>query len=85
MARPERHIPKTLEEAVAELKRDPSLPIRVVVNDVEVELRLVSESSAQPSYDALNGARWHGESAEELIRIIREGRELDELPERRRP
>lgn len=87
MARPEKHIPKTLEEAVAELKRDPSHPLRLAVNDVEVEVRLVGVEQAQtPVDDIMCGAGpWEGESTEDLIRIIREGRKLDEPPTLRRP
>jgi hypothetical protein len=83
MARPEKQIPKTLEEAVAELKRDPSHPLRLAVNDVEVEIRLVAPTQQQTTDDLLNGATWYGESAEELVKLIRQGRELDEPPEPR--
>ena len=38
MAGSETRIPQTLEDAVAELMRDPSEPLRLSVNDVEVEM-----------------------------------------------
>ena len=78
MARPEKHIPKTLEDAVAELKRDPSYPLRLAVSDVEVEMRLVGGAATKAGDDVLNGATWHGESASELIQIIRDARDLDD-------
>lgn len=81
MARLEKHIPKTLEDAVAELKRDPSHPVRLAVSDVEVEMRLVGGAAAKADDDVMNGATWHGESAAELIQMIRDGRELDDPAE----
>lgn len=80
MARPEKDVPKTLEDAIADLKRDPSHPLRLAVSDVEVEMRLVGGGTmnANTSDDVLNGATWHGESAAELIQIIRSGREQDD-------
>lgn len=81
MARPEKHIPKTLEDAVAALKRDPSHPLRLAVSDVEVEMRLVGGAGTRAGDDVLNGATWHGESAAELIQIIRDGRDLDDPAE----
>jgi hypothetical protein len=35
----EKHRPTTLEEAVAELNRDPAHPVRLVVDGIEIELR----------------------------------------------
>jgi hypothetical protein len=65
---------------VAQLKRDPSHPVRVTVNDVEVELRLVGGGrSEQSGHDILAGIEpWQGESTEEFLRIIQEGRRRDD-------
>ncbi len=66
MARPRKHIRKTLEEAVAELKRDPSHSVQARVDGLEIELRLVpSAATSPPPDDIFNGAgpshdRCHG-------------------------
>jgi hypothetical protein len=75
MARPQMWIPKTLEEAAAELTRHPAEPLRVVVNDVELELRLVTakRSGRRGSKIAALGP-WRGESPEEILGMLREGR-----------
>ena len=80
MARPEKEIPKTLEDAVAQLKRDPSRSLRVAVNDVEVEVRLVGEQPpGERAEDVLAGiGPWQGESTAELLSIIHEGRRKDD-------
>jgi hypothetical protein len=77
MSRPEKLIPASLEEALAELKRDPSHPVQVRVDGLDVELRVV------PSNDAHAGAGsrlaaigpWEGIALGELERVLREGRE----------
>jgi hypothetical protein len=86
VATPETKRPTTLEEAVAELKRDPTHPIRLVVDGMEIELRRPTEpgtvaGSAEQSKagDVMAGVEpWEGESTDELLRIIRQGRELDD-------
>lgn len=83
VARPQEHRPKTIEEAVAELKRDPSHPIRLIVDGIEIELRrspaagVVAGSSDQSNLGDRIAALgpWQGESAEELLEILRRGRE----------
>jgi hypothetical protein len=45
---------------------------------VEVEMRLVGGAATKAGDDVLNGATWHGESASELIQIIRDARDLDD-------
>jgi hypothetical protein len=76
MARPVKNRASTLEEAVMQLKRDPSQPVRVHVNDVDVELHLVGpeESSARLGDFMADGGGWKGESAEEILHILREAR-----------
>jgi hypothetical protein len=83
MARPEKSRPKTLEEAVAELKRDPLLPIRVVVDGIEIELRrppqpamvagVTDQSNLGDRIAALGP--WEGESMDEVVEILRGGRD----------
>jgi hypothetical protein len=83
MARPEEHRPTTLEEAVAELKRDPAHPVRLVVDGIEIELRRPPETGViHGAADQSNlGDRiaaigpWQGESTDELIEILRRGRD----------
>jgi hypothetical protein len=48
VACPEKHIPASLEEAVAELKRDPHRTVRARVGELEVEIRVV-EKPAHPT------------------------------------
>jgi hypothetical protein len=63
---------------MAELKHDPSHPVRVRVGDLDVEIRVVSgPGQAQMGLGDLMAAAgpWEGESTEELIRILREGRD----------
>jgi hypothetical protein len=88
MARPEQHLPKTLEEAVTELKRNPSQPLRLLLADVEVELRLVGGADHRDNAveDVLAGiGPWKGESTEALVRAIREAREQDDPTSSARP
>ena len=78
MARPQTQIPKTLEEALAKLKHDPSHPVRAHVDELDVELRTVPPSRRRgPGLGTRMAALgpWQGESTEEIIRILREGRE----------
>jgi hypothetical protein len=83
VARPQEHRPKTIEEAVAELKRDPSHPIRLVVDGIEIELRRPPAAGvvAGPRDQSNLGDRiaafgpWQGESAEELLEILRRSHE----------
>lgn len=63
MAGSETPISQTLDDAVAELVRDPSHPLRLAVNDVEVEICLVGGAAMKAGDDILNGATWHGETA----------------------
>jgi hypothetical protein len=83
VAIPEKQRPTTLEEAVAQLKRDPAHPIRLVVDGMEIELRRPAEPGVIPGpADQSNlGDRmaavgpWQGESTEEIIQILREARQ----------
>lgn len=66
----------TLEEAVARLKSDPLHAVRLQVNDVHVEVQLVKgEEHKQRLGDFMaEGVGWKGESADEILRILREAR-----------
>lgn len=78
MATPQTKIPTTLEEALARLKRDPIHPVRAHVDDLDVELRAVpSRRREGPGLGTRMAALgpWQGESTEEIIRILREGRQ----------
>jgi hypothetical protein len=91
VARPEKQRPKTLDEAVAELKRDPSHPIRLVVDGIEIEMRRPASDGVIPGAldQATLGDRiaaigpWQGETTDEVIDLLREGRDetLRKLPD----
>jgi hypothetical protein len=84
MARPEKYLPRNLEEAVAELKRDPSQAVHARVDNLEVELRVVAADAAPAGDDVLGGAGpWKGESTEDLLRVLRQARESDDRDTRR--
>jgi hypothetical protein len=79
MATPQTQIPKALEEALAKLRHDPSHPVRAQLDELDVELRVVTAQRDEPALglgDRIAAARpWKGESTEEIIRILREGRD----------
>jgi hypothetical protein len=66
---------------VAELKRYPAHPVRLVVDGIEIELRRPPEASViQGAVDQSNlGDRiaaigpWQGDSTDELVEILRHG------------
>ena len=74
-------VPCLVFEAVAELKRDPAHPVRLIVDGIEIELRRPPESGViQGAVDQSNlGDRiaaigpWQGESTDELVEILRRG------------
>jgi hypothetical protein len=76
MSSAEKRIPASLEQAIAQLERDPSHPVQARVNGLDVELRVV------PSNDTALGVGsrlaaigpWDGISLDELDRILREDR-----------
>ncbi len=77
MSRPEKLIPPSLEEAVAELKRDPSHPVHARVDGLDVELRVLPSNETHPGAGSRLAAigPWEGIALDELDRILREGRE----------
>jgi hypothetical protein len=77
VARPEKHIPPTLEDAVAALKRDPQRPVHARVDNLEVEIRVVAAPTS-PGVglgDRMAAAGpWQGETEEEILELLREAR-----------
>jgi hypothetical protein len=77
VARPEKHIPASLEEAVAELKRDPHRAVHARVDNLDVEIRILA---APAHVDAGLGDRmaaagpWQGETEEEILEMLRAAR-----------
>ncbi len=67
---------KTIHEAVEQLKRDPSHPVRTRVGDLTIEVRAVIEPLAQKSAADLFAelGPWVGETTEELLDMLAEAR-----------
>jgi hypothetical protein len=78
VARPEKHIPASLEEAVAQLKRDPQRPVHARVDDLDVEIRVVADETTVPADVFAGVGPWQGETTEELLRVLREARQHDD-------
>ena len=81
MARAEQDRPRTLEEAMALLKREPNHPVHAQVDELDVELRVVPPARAlQQAPTRRRGSQmaalgpWEGLTTDELLRILREGR-----------
>jgi hypothetical protein len=76
VAIPEKKRPTTLEEAVEQLKSHPLHAVRMHVNDVDVEVHLVrgEERKRRLGDFMAEGGGWKGESADEILRILREAR-----------
>ncbi len=64
------------KDALAALRRDPMHPVRVRVENMDVELRAIATPAPEiPLGDYLASlGPWEGESTEELLEILREGR-----------
>jgi hypothetical protein len=69
----------SIVEALERLKHEPSQPVRLRIEGLEIELRVVAAPRRRRSGPGL-GTRmaaagpWEGESTEEIIRILHEGR-----------
>lgn len=78
MATPQTQIPKALEEALEKLRQDPTRPVRAHLDELDVELRAVPPLRRRgPGLGTRMAALgpWQGESTDEIIRILQEGRE----------
>jgi hypothetical protein len=69
-------VAKTIEEAVEELRRDPTRPVRTTIGGLTIEVRAVSEpgsvKSAADTFAELGP--WEGETTEELLAMFAEAR-----------
>ena len=74
MARSAEHIARTLEEALTALKDDPSQPVRAQVDNLDVELRVVSKPTLRLGDFMAEGGGWKGESEDEILHLLREAR-----------
>ncbi len=67
---------KDIEKALAQLREDPSAPVRARLDGLTVEIRAVDDTvegrSAADAFDALGA--WEGESTEEILQILSERR-----------
>jgi hypothetical protein len=63
---------KTIGEAVEQLKRDPSMPVRTQVGDLTIEVRAVREGASERSAAAVFAeiGPWEGETTEEVLAIL---------------
>ena len=67
----------TIEDALEALKRDPTHPVRVRVEDMDVELHVVVHPTRTGQGIGSRMAAlgpWQGESLAEITTILREGR-----------
>ncbi len=66
----------TLDDVVAQLKKDPGRPVRARVGDLTIEVRAIDEQeAARSAADAFAElGPWSGESTEEILRLLAEAR-----------
>jgi hypothetical protein len=76
MSSAEKRVPPSLEQAIAQLERDPSHPVQVRLNGLDVELRVVPSNDTSLGVGSRLAAigPWDGISLDELDRILREDR-----------
>ena len=67
---------QTLDEAVEQLKRDPSHPVRARVGDLTIEVRAIPEHLGEKSAADIFAAigPWAGETTDEILGILAEAR-----------
>jgi hypothetical protein len=67
---------KDLDDAVEQLRRDPAHPVRARLDELEVELRAVPPARAAGGLGDQMAALgpWEGESQDEILRLLAEGR-----------
>ncbi len=66
----------TLEEVVAQLKRDPGHPVRTRIGDLTIEVRALDEPVATRSAADVFATLgpWAGESTEDILRLLADAR-----------
>jgi hypothetical protein len=74
MARSVEHIARTLEEALAALKDDPSQSVHAHIDNMDVELRSEGKPGLRLGDFMAEGGGWKGESVDEILRLLREAR-----------
>jgi hypothetical protein len=67
------HIVQGIENAVSELRRDPSQPVTAEIEGLVVEMRYLRRETLGDLFRQVGP--WEGESQEELLRRLREARE----------
>jgi hypothetical protein len=69
-------VAKTIEEAVEQLKRDPSQPVRTRVGGLTIEVKAVPEVLADRSAAELfvELGPWAGESTEQMLELLASSR-----------
>ena len=67
---------KTIEEAVEQLKRDPTRPVRARVGDLTIEVTAIAEKASGRSAASVFAelGPWEGETTEEVLAILAEAR-----------
>lgn len=67
---------KTIEEAVEQLRRDPTRPVRARVGELTIEVTAVTEKASGKSAASVFAeiGPWEGETTEELLAILAEAR-----------
>lgn len=62
----------TLDEAVAQLEKDPTHPVRARIGDMTVEVRAVVEAAGDRSAADIFAALgpWAGETTDELLQVL---------------
>lgn len=63
---------KSIEEAVEQLRRDPTQPVRTQLGGLAIEVRAILEPGPEKSAAALFGelGPWSGESTEEMLSLL---------------
>jgi hypothetical protein len=61
-----------IEDAVAELKRDPEHPVTAEIDGLVVEIRYKGRRTADDIFREVGP--WEGETAKELMELLREAR-----------
>lgn len=63
---------RTLDDAVAQLQRDPHHPVRATVGALTIEVRVVAgPSAARSAADAFEAiGPWAGETTEEVLALL---------------